>query len=95
MLVHKILLRIKQEGPERFDTINLQAEIKKNIDEIMKATDTGEVTENMDAIKNCLIHLLNNRELEKINYAILKEPLEFDFIKHSIIIQKEYQFKRI
>ena len=40
------------EGPERFDTINLQAEIKKNIDEIMKATDTGEVTENMDAIKN-------------------------------------------
>ena len=40
------------EGPERFDTINLQAEIKKNIDEIMKATDTGEVSENMDAIKN-------------------------------------------
>ena len=39
------------EGPERFDTINLQAEIKKNIDEIMKATDTGEVSENMDAIK--------------------------------------------
>ena len=40
------------EGPERFDTINLQAEIKKNIDEIMKATDTGEVSENIDAIKN-------------------------------------------
>lgn len=39
-------------GPERFDTINLQAEIKKSIDEIMKATDTGEVTENIDAIKN-------------------------------------------
>nr|MCR5581726.1 hypothetical protein [Pseudobutyrivibrio sp.] len=40
------------EGPERFDTINLQAEIKKNIDEIMKATDTGEVSENIGAIKN-------------------------------------------
>ena len=40
------------EGPERFDTINLQAEIKKNIDEIMKATDAGEVSENIDAIKN-------------------------------------------
>lgn len=40
------------EGPERFDTINLQAEIKKNIDEIMKATDAGEVSENMDNIKN-------------------------------------------
>ena len=39
------------EGPERFDTLNLQAEIKKNIDEIMKATDAGEVTENIDAIK--------------------------------------------
>jgi len=40
------------EGPERFDTINLQAEIKKNIVEIMKATDTGEVSENIGAIKN-------------------------------------------
>lgn len=40
------------DGPERFDTINLQAEIKKSIDEIMKATDAGEVTENMDTIKN-------------------------------------------
>lgn len=39
------------EGPERFDTINLQAEIKKSIDEIMKATDTGEVSENVEAIK--------------------------------------------
>lgn len=40
------------EGPERFDTINLQAEIKKSIDEIMKATDAGEVSENIGAIKN-------------------------------------------
>ncbi len=40
------------DGPERFDTINLQAEIKKSIDEIMKATDAGEVSENMDTIKN-------------------------------------------
>lgn len=39
-------------GPERFDTINLQSEIKKSIDEIMKATDTVEVNENIDAIKN-------------------------------------------
>ena len=65
--------------------------------DFIKDKETGYIIEtgNMDAIKNCLIHLLNNRELEKINYAILKEPLEFDFIKHSIIIQKEYQFKRI
>lgn len=37
--------------PERFDTVNLQAEIKKNIDEIMNATETGAVSENMEIIK--------------------------------------------
>lgn len=50
----------KAEKPEasvpaqtvRLDTINLQEEIKKNIDEIMKATETGEVSENMEIIKN-------------------------------------------
>lgn len=55
------------EGPERFDTINLQAEIKKNIDEIMKATDTGEVSENIGAIKNLV---------EEIPYLQVKEELE-------------------
>lgn len=57
------------EGPERFDTINLQAEIKKNIDEIMKATDTGEVSENMDAIKNLV---------EEIPYLKVSETKEDD-----------------
>ena len=37
--------------PERFNTVNLQAEIKKNIDEIMRATEAGEVSENMENIK--------------------------------------------
>lgn len=36
----------------RLDTMNLQEEIKKNIDEIMNATETGEVSENMEIIKN-------------------------------------------
>lgn len=36
---------------EKFDTVSLSAEIKKNIDEIMAATETDEVTENMEAIK--------------------------------------------
>ena len=53
------------EGPERFDTINLQAEIKKSIDEIMKATDTGEVSENIGAIKNLV---------EEIPYLKVQEP---------------------
>lgn len=37
--------------PERFNTVNLQAEIKKNIEEIMNATEAGEVSENMENIK--------------------------------------------
>ena len=37
---------------ERFNTINLQAEIKKNIDEIMRATEEQAVSENMENIKN-------------------------------------------
>ncbi len=53
------------EGPERFDTINLQAEIKKSIDEIMKATDAGEVSENIGAIKNLV---------EEIPYLKVQEP---------------------
>lgn len=61
------------KGPERFDTINLQAEIKKNIDEIMKATDTGEVSENIGAIKNLV---------EEIPYLKVKDepvPQEEEF----------------
>ena len=56
------------EGPERFDTINLQAEIKKNIDEIMKATDTGGVTENIDAIKNLVEEIPYLKIPEEVNH---------------------------
>ncbi len=41
-----------QITPERFNTVNLQAEIKKNIDEIMRATEEEAVSENMENIKN-------------------------------------------
>lgn len=37
---------------ERFNTVNLQAEIKKNIDEIMRATEAESVSENMENIKS-------------------------------------------
>jgi tetratricopeptide (TPR) repeat protein len=40
-----------EDKPEKFDTVNLQAEIRKNIEEIMMATEAGEVSSNMDAIK--------------------------------------------
>lgn len=41
-----------QLSAERFNTVNLQAEIKKNIDEIMRATEEEAVSENMENIKN-------------------------------------------
>ena len=43
---------VPESAPGKFDTINLQAEIRKNIDEIMQATETGEVDENLLNIEN-------------------------------------------
>lgn len=55
-------------SPERFNTVNLQAEIKKNIDEIMQATEAGEISENMENIKSLV---------EEIPYLqVHKEPEE-------------------
>jgi len=51
ILHHPVEIPRVELPPERFDTVNLQAEIKKNIEEIMQATETGEVTENMEAIR--------------------------------------------
>ncbi|MCR4998752.1 MAG: tetratricopeptide repeat protein [Lachnospiraceae bacterium] len=52
--------------PERFNTVNLQAEIKKNIEEIMQATEAGEISENMEIIKNLV---------EEIPYLQVTEKL--------------------
>ncbi len=41
-----------EQTPDSFDTVNLQAEIRKNIEEIMLATEKGEVSANMDNIKD-------------------------------------------
>lgn len=49
---------------DRFNTINLQAEIKKNIEEIMQATEAGEISENMEAIKD-LVNEIPNLKQEK------------------------------
>ena len=49
---HTITIPSIELPPDRFNTVNLQAEIKKNIEEIMKATEAGEVSENMEAIKS-------------------------------------------
>lgn len=61
---HDIAIPPIQEEPEHFNTINLQAEIKRNIDEIMEATEEGEVSENLENIKELL---------EDIPYLQVKE----------------------
>lgn len=56
-----------QLSAERFNTVNLQAEIKKNIDEIMRATEEEAVSENMENIKNLV---------EEIPYLQVNQPEE-------------------
>lgn len=66
-----------EDKPEKFDTVNLQAEIRKNIEEIMMATEAGEVSENMDAIKDLV---------GDIPYVTAEEPA---LDKHKAVHQKK------
>lgn len=66
-------------SPERFNTVNLQAEIKKNIDEIMQATEAGEISENMENIKSLveeIPYLQVRREPEEIRREQEREEEE-------------------
>ena len=51
ILHHPIQIPEVDLGNDRFNTVNLQAEIKKNIEEIMQATEEADVSENMEAIR--------------------------------------------
>ena len=51
ILLKPIRIPEVEVSADKFNTINLQAEIKKNIEEIMQATESAEVNENMEAIK--------------------------------------------
>lgn len=64
---------------ERFNTINLQAEIKKNIDEIMRATEEQAVSENMENIKNLV---------EEIPYLQVNEQDEALAIEKQQAVQE-------
>lgn len=51
-ILHKpILIPEVEVSADKYNTINLQAEIKKNIEEIMQATESAEIDENLEAIK--------------------------------------------
>lgn len=77
IIPHTITIPSVQMQPDKFSTINLQAEIKKNIEEIMKATEKGEVSENIDAIKTLV---------EEIPY--LQMPVE----EEKVIEEEEEKF---
>ena len=49
---------------DKFNTVNLQAEIQRNIEEIMQATESAEIDENLEAIKGLV---------EDIPYLRMKE----------------------
>ncbi len=51
ILHHPIQIPEVDLSKDRFNTVNLQAEIKKNIEEIMQATEEADVSENMEAIR--------------------------------------------
>ncbi len=51
---HDIAIPPVELEPEHFNTVNLQAQIKRNIEEIMEATEEKEVSENMENIKGLL-----------------------------------------
>ena len=52
ILSHTVRIPKIELPPEKYDTVNLQAEIKRNIEEIMQATEQSDVKENLDAIKD-------------------------------------------
>lgn len=54
LLGHTVRIPRIEENPGQFDTQNLQAEIRKNIEEIMKASEVEEVSGNIEAIQSLI-----------------------------------------
>lgn len=72
-IVHETMAIPQVELPaERFNTVNLQAEIKKNIDEIMRATEAEAVSENMENIKT-LVEEIPYLQVNEQSDAIAEE----------------------
>lgn len=72
-IVHETMAISQVELPaERFNTVNLQAEIKKNIDEIMRATEAEAVSENMENIKT-LVEEIPYLQVNEQSDAIAEE----------------------
>lgn len=70
---------------EKFNTINLQAEIKKSIDEIMKATEEEAISENMENIKNLVEEIPYLQVKEQEDAIALEQKQAQDEIDASIM----------
>lgn len=78
-------------NPHKFDTVNLQAEIKKNIDEIMHATEAGEVNETLENIQDLvgeLPYLTMTDDTAKEETVDNQDQTLMDHYKH--FLEEEY-----
>lgn len=85
-----------EESPEHFNTVNLQAEIKRNIEEIMEATKEGEVEDNLENIKGLIEDMPYLQVQETLDEVATKQKQEGKEIDASIknkfqeLLEEEY-----
>ena len=83
---HTIEIPEVEVSADRFNTLNLQAEIKKNIEEIMQATEAVEVSENMEAIKDLVneIPYLKQDEPKMQTSSVAKKKRETENLNDTL-----------
>ena len=78
-ILHKpIQIPEVEVSADKYNTVNLQAEIKKNIEEIMQATESAEIDENLEAIKGLVEDLPFLQMQEEETRVNPKEQTEED-----------------
>lgn len=96
VLHHDIDIATVEESPEHFNTVNLQAEIKRNIEEIMEATKEGEVEDNLENIKGLIEDIPYLQVQETLDEVATKQKQEGKEIDASIknkfqeLLEEEY-----
>jgi len=84
VLHHDIDIATVEESPEHFNTVNLQAEIKRNIEEIMEATKEGDVEDNLENIKELIEDIPYLQVQETLDEVATKQKQEGKEIDASI-----------
>lgn len=84
VLHHDIDIATVEESPEHFNTVNLQAEIKRNIEEIMEATKEGDVEDNLENIKELIEDIPYLQVQETLDEVATKQKQEGKEIDDSI-----------